>query len=63
MVEVFRRQVIKFLLDRKLLNKDFAQNLLSWHHSGFSIDNSVRILDEKSQESLAGVHLVEKDPL
>ena len=53
MVEVFCREVIKFLLHRKLLNTEFAQNLLSWHHSGFSIDNSVRILHEKSRESLA----------
>ena len=30
----------------------FATNLLSWKHSGFSIDNSVRILDESAQESL-----------
>ena len=40
-------------MDRKLLNEDFAGNLLCWKHSGFSIDNSVRILDESSQESLA----------
>ena len=53
MVEVFRRRVIKLLLDRKLLNEEFAENLLSWRHSGFSIDNSVRILDERSQENLA----------
>jgi hypothetical protein len=53
MVEVFRRWVIKLLVGRGLLNEDFARNLLSWRHSGFSIDNSVRILDESSQESLA----------
>ena len=29
MVEVFRRRVIKLLVDRKLLNEDFAGNLLS----------------------------------
>jgi hypothetical protein len=46
MVEVFRRWVIKLLVGRGLLNEDFARNLLSWKHSGFSIDNSVRILDE-----------------
>jgi hypothetical protein len=40
MVEVFRRRVIKLLVERKLLNEDFARNLLSWKHSGFSIDNS-----------------------
>ena len=52
-VEVFRRRVIKLLVGRKLLNEVFARNLLSWKHSGFSIDNSVRILDESAQESLA----------
>jgi hypothetical protein len=68
MVEVFRRRVITLLVQRKLLNENFARNLLSWKHSGFSIDNSVRILDESAQESLAGVHsaaadLAEEDPL
>lgn len=53
MTELFRRRVIKLLVQRELLNDDFARNLLSWMHSGFSIDNSVRILDQSSQESLA----------
>ena len=52
-VEVFRRRVIKLLVDGELLNEGFARNLLSWKRSGFSIDNSVRILDVSSQESLA----------
>lgn len=34
MVEVFRRRVIKLLMDRKILNEGFAWNLLSWKHSG-----------------------------
>ncbi len=45
MVEVFRRRVIKLLVERELLNVNFARNLLSGRYSGFSIDNSVRILD------------------
>ena len=53
MVEVFRRRLIKLLVQRELLNDNFARNLLSWKYSGFSIDNSVRILDQPSQESLA----------
>ena len=53
MVEVFRRRVIKLVVQRELLNDDFARNLLSWRHSGFSIDNSVRIPDDSTQESLA----------
>jgi hypothetical protein len=32
--------------------EDFVQNLLSWKNSGFSIDNSVRLTDAKSKESL-----------
>lgn len=53
MVEVFRRRVIKLLVERELLNEVFARNLMSWKHSGFSIDNSVRILEDSTQESLA----------
>ena len=55
MTELFRRLVIKLFVDKKLLNKDFAKNLLSWKNSGFSIDNSVRIYgsDNKAKEALA----------
>jgi hypothetical protein len=53
MVEVFRHRVIKLFVDRELMNQEFTLNLLSWRHSGFSIDNSVRILDETAQENLA----------
>ncbi len=38
MTELFRRRVIKLLVGRELLNEDFARNILSWKHSGFSID-------------------------
>jgi len=40
-------------VDRELLNENFARDLMSCRHSGLSIDNSVRILDEFAQESLA----------
>ena len=67
MTEYFRRTVLRFFTDKKLLNEHFARNMLSWRHSGFSqdawpsserserpgIDNSVRILDESSRDSLA----------
>ena len=35
--------IIKFFLRKKLIAEKFAQNLLSWRHSGFSIDNQVKI--------------------
>ena len=53
MTEVFRRRLIWLLVEKKLLAEDFGQNLLSWKNSGFSIDNSVRLTDTKSKESLA----------
>ena len=40
MTGLFRRKVIKLFEDKKLINQDFAKNLLSWKNSGFSIDNS-----------------------
>jgi hypothetical protein len=54
MVEVFRHRVITLLVQRKLLNEDFARNLLSWKHSGFSIDNSVRELYPEAAPALCG---------
>ena len=46
-------RVIALLVARKLLDRRFARNMLSWRHSGFSVDNSVRILDPGVQRSLA----------
>lgn len=53
MTEVFRRRLVWLLVEKELLAEDFARNLLSWKNSGFSIDNSVRLTDAKSKESLA----------
>ena len=52
MTEYFRRKVIWLFVEKNLINEEFARNLLSWKHSGFSIDNSVRMLDRKSRESI-----------
>jgi hypothetical protein len=53
MTEVFRRRLIWLLVEKDLLAEEFARNLLTWKNSGFSIDNSVRLTDAKSKESLA----------
>ena len=50
---MFRRKVINLFLEKNLITKSFSRNLLGWKHSGFSIDNSVRILTEKARISLA----------
>ncbi len=43
LTEVFRRRVIKLFVDKGLLDRIFALKILSWKHSGFSVDNSVLI--------------------
>jgi hypothetical protein len=65
MTELFRRLVIKHFQDNKLINVDFARNLLSWKNSGFSIDNSVKIAanDNRARETLAQYILYGVDPL
>jgi hypothetical protein len=41
--EVFRRRVMKLFIDGGLLDRSFALKILSWQHSGFSVDNSVPV--------------------
>jgi len=55
MTECFRRRVVKFFLERKLINQDMADNLLTWRHSGFSLDASILLPSgsSKERESLA----------
>jgi hypothetical protein len=43
LIDVFRRRVLKLFVDRGLLDPHFARKMLSWKHSGFSMDNSVPI--------------------
>jgi hypothetical protein len=54
LTETFRRRVIKLFVDKELLNKDFAKQLLTWKNSGFSIDNSIFLFpyDDKAREGL-----------
>ena len=71
LTELLRRRVIALLVAHKLLDRRFARNMLSWRHSGFSVDNSVRILDRGVQRSLAeyisrpaiSAQALEEDPL
>jgi hypothetical protein len=41
--EMFAERVFTFLLDEHKINDEIAGNMRSWRHSGFSVDNSVRI--------------------
>ena len=55
MAEVFRRLVISLFLERKLIDRSRAASMLSWHHSGFSLDGSIGLYarDQKAMERLA----------
>ena len=55
MTQYLRRRMVKFFRQKKLLSADFAETLLRWRFSGFSIDNSARIAatDEQARQSLA----------
>ena len=41
--EMFRRRVIRMLLERDRLDEPTAAGLLSWNHSGFSVHHQVRV--------------------
>jgi hypothetical protein len=51
--QLWRVKVVEFFAGLKLINTEFARMLLSWKHSGFSIDSGTRIYDDKARESLS----------
>jgi len=53
--DLFRAEVFKFLKKEGKINDELIQKLMNWRHSGFSVDNGVRISekDEKGRESVA----------
>ena len=55
LAECLRRRTIGLFLKLGLITQQFAQTLLCWRHSGFSLDNSVRLDggDHKARHALA----------
>jgi hypothetical protein len=53
LTEIWRRAVVALFLDKGLLNPNFAQTLLKWCHSGFSIESGTRIYDKDARRSLS----------
>jgi predicted RNA-binding Zn-ribbon protein involved in translation (DUF1610 family) len=51
--ESWRVRVAEFFVRQKLINSEFAKNMLSWKHSGFSIESGTRIYNDKARESLS----------
>jgi ribosomal protein S27E len=42
LAEVFAREVLGFLVGRELLSPEWAERILSWQHTGFSVHSRVR---------------------
>jgi hypothetical protein len=42
LAEVFTREVLAFLVGRELLSPEWADRILSWRHTGFSVHSRVR---------------------
>jgi len=55
LAECLRQRTIGLFLKLRLITQPFAENLLCWRHSGFSVDNSVRLDggDHKARLALA----------
>lgn len=53
--ELFRAEVFKFLKKKGKITDELINKLLKWRHSGFSIDNGVRIKkeDKEGREAIA----------
>lgn len=42
LAEIFAREVLSFLVGRKILSPDWAERILSWRHTGFNVHSLVR---------------------
>jgi len=42
LTEIFTREVLAFLVGRELLSQEWAERILSWRHTGFSVHSRVR---------------------
>jgi len=53
--QYFRASMVRFFLERELINDRLAHNMMQWEHSGFSVDGSVRIPagSSKTREALS----------
>jgi len=53
LVEVFAREVLGFLVRRELLSPEWAERLLSWRHTGFSVHSRVRAKTKPEAERVS----------
>jgi len=57
LAEVFAREVLGFLLRREVLSPEWAEPLLSWRHTGFSVHSRVRA-KTKTEAERVGKYMI-----
>ena len=50
LTDLFARQVLGSLVQRELLSPEWAERLLSWHHTGFNVHSRARARTKKEAE-------------
>ena len=57
LAEVFAREVFEFLLLQELLSSEWAERILSWRHTGFSVHSRVRA-KTKTEAERVGKYMI-----
>jgi len=57
LAELFAREVLDLLVGKELLNPEWAQRLLSWHHTGFNVHSRVRA-KTKTEAERVGKYMI-----
>jgi len=52
LAELFSREVLRFLVGRKLLSPEWAERIFSWPHSGFNVHSLVRAKTKTEAERI-----------
>lgn len=61
--EAFRRDVLALLRSRDLLTEDDVDNMLSWPHSGFRVNNEVKVLPDDRQGVIDVAKYISRPPV
>ena len=51
LAEIFAREVLGFLVHKELLSPEWAERLLSWRYTGFSVHSRVRAKTKREAEA------------
>ena len=57
LAEIFAREVLAFLVGRRLLSPEWAERILTWRHSGFNVHSRVRV-ETKTEAERVGKYAI-----